>query len=230
MPDPTNTPTALDNEREAARGATALVNVQLPATVVRYDPVTQQVEVKIVPCFRRKDATQGNAVVCYDPPPIPNIPVAFPGAGGISITWPLAVGDIGLLTICDRSIDEWKSTAADRTTPEDPRRHNLADGVFIPGLRSPAVPLTGDAVDPTGLVLTAPKVVINSADTRLGSNAASDPVSLESKVDGELQALASVFDTWISVPNDGGAALKTLLTTLLLTWPGLTGATKVRAE
>ena len=230
MPGPTTTPDRTATAQTIAAGERALVNVALPATVVSYNQVNQTATVQIVPCFRRRDPADNNQIRCYRPPQIPNVPVRFDGSGPFSQTYPLAVGDTGILRICDRSIDEWKATAAVTTVPQNPRRHNLTDGVFEPGHRSPADPLPASAFVSGGMAITGPKVVINSADTRLGSDTASDPVSLESKVDDELEALASVFSTWVPVAGDGGAALKTLLTALLLTWPGLTGAAKVKAE
>jgi len=54
----------------------------------------------------------------------------------------------------------------------------------------------------------------------LDIGATSFPVALAPLVTACLQVLASVFSSWTPVPNDGGAALKTLLTTMLGTgWP-----------
>lgn len=224
MPGPTSSPDTTSNVREAARAAVAGVNVALPATVVAYDEATQLATVKLVPCFRRRDPSQGGAVVCYDPPDLPGVPVAFPGAGDWSITWPLAAGDAGLVVFADRSLSEWKATGADRTEPQDPRRHDLTDAVFVPGLRSPADALPAAAVDASALV-------IRGATIKLGSSAAADAVALASKVDTQLQAIKNMLDTWVVIPNDGGAALKALWTILSGTgWPGDTGASKVVAE
>lgn len=47
----------------------------------------------------------------------------------------------------------------------------------------------------------------------------------------DLEALAQAFATWVVVPNDGGAALKTLLTSLMAgppAWPA--GTTKLKAQ
>ena len=233
MPAPTTDPDRTANTQAIARGETALVGVALPATVVSYNQVNQTATVQIVPCFRRRDPTDGNQIRCYRPPLIPNVPVRFDGSGPFSQTYPLAVGDTGMLRICDRSIDEWKSTAARTTTPENPRRHDLTDGVFVPGVRSPAAPLPASAFVPNGWAITGPKVVINSADTRLGSDAATDPVTLDTLVQAELVALADylIGGTWVPVAGDGGASLKATLTALKVTgWPASMGATKVKAE
>ncbi len=228
MPAPTADPDRTSNAQAAASGERALVNVKLPATVVSYNQANQTATVQIVPCFRRRDPADGNQIRCYRPPLIPNVPVWFEGSGPFSQTHPLAVGDTGMLEICDRSIDEWKATAATKTEPENPRRHDLTDGVFVPGVRSPADPLPASAFVPNGMAITGPKVVINSADTRLGSDAATDPVTLESLVAAEISTLATTIST--AMPPTA-AGIQAAVAALILTgWPGAMGATKVVAE
>lgn len=194
-------PSSTSNLNEGARAALATVNVQLPATVVSYDGPTQTVTVKIVPCFRRKDPAQGNEVVCYSPPNIANVPVSFYGAGAFSITMPLAPGDSGMLQVCDRSIDEWKSTAEARTEPQDLRRHDLTDGVFLPATRSPADPIPSDGIDGTAMVIRGPEF-------KMGSASASDFIALSSKVESEIAAIWLKFNTHTHayLPGPGAAA------------------------
>lgn len=175
-------PTGTSNQLEAGRAATAKVNVQLPATIVSYDSATQLATVKLVPRFRRRNRSQGNAVVTYDPPDITGVPVEFPGGGLFSITWPLAAGDSGLLTICDRSIDEWIDQGGTRTEPQDPRRHDLTDGVFRPGVRSPVEAIPAAGIDNSAMVIRAALLL-------LGSSAASDFAAMASLVLSELSSL-----------------------------------------
>lgn len=233
MADPPSRASATGNLNEAARGQIATVNVMLPATVVSYDEPTQVATVKIVPCFRRRDPSQGNAVVCYAPPNIPGIPVAFPGAGDYSITWPLAEGSVGVLMICDRSIDEWKSTGDPRTEPQDARRHDLTDGVFLPAARSPADPIPADGVDSAAMVIRGPTI-------KLGSASASSAVALAPLVSTDLTTLETALATAAAAavsaafPGDGGAvafgAFASSLVSTLALWPSSLGASKVVAE
>ena len=239
MTNPT-TPDSTSNAREAARAAVAAVNVALPATVVAYDHTTQTATVKLVPCFRRKNPANGNAVECYSPPNVPRVPVAFQGSGDYSDTYPLAVGSSGLLVVADRSLDEWRSTGAARTEPQDLRRHNLTDGVFLPGVRSPAAPLTGTALAADGRVLKAPKVVLESSDVRLGSAAATQAVALAPLVQANSTALEAALATAAAaaisagIPADGGtaafAAFAASLVSTLSAWPASVAATKVVAQ
>jgi hypothetical protein len=217
-------PSGTSNAKEASRAAVAGVNVSLPATVVSFDADTQTVTVRIVPMFRRRDPNDKAGIVIYAPPDIPGVPVAYPGTGDFSIFWPLEVGDTGRIVCFDRSADEWKANGGDRTEPQDPRRHDLTDAVFCPDVRSPATPMPGDAIHATAMVIRADEL-------RLGSSNATDPASLSSVTDANNTALAAAFSSWVPVPMDGGAALKTLLTTLAGTgWPFSVAASKVKIE
>lgn len=177
-------PDATTIARETARLAAAQVHVSYPATVVSYDSASQKATVRIVPCFRRKDPAQDNAVVTYRPPDLPGIPVAFPGAGAFSMTWPLAAGDSGLLIVTSRSMDEWKANGGPTSEPEDQRRHDLTDSVFLPGLRSfttaERIPAAG--VDDDALVLRAPMTLV-------GDSTASAFVALANLVKTELESI-----------------------------------------
>ncbi len=55
-------------------------------------------------------------------------------------------------------------------------------------------------------------------------------VALANLVDGQLGALKSAIQGWIPSAGDGGAGLKTELTTLFATWPASVAATKVKAR
>lgn len=225
MPGPTNKPDTTSNAREAARSAVACVNVALPASVVEYDEATQTATIKVVPCFRRKDPAQGGAVVCYDPPDVPGVPVAFPGGGGYSITWPLEAGHTGVLLICDRSLDEWKSQGGTRTEPQDPRRHNLTDGVFIPGVRSPSSPLESSAYDSAAMVVAGDAI-------KLGSSSATQRplqgVAFLTDLQAALPELIAAA-TALGIPTPNSATLLARITTSLASQaPYL--ATKVEVE
>jgi hypothetical protein len=209
-------PSPTGNLSEAARAAVAGVNVALPATVVSFDAETQTVSIQVVPCFRRK---VGGQVSCYQPPQLHAVPVLFPGAGDYSDTWPLAAGDTGIALFCDRSLDEWKSTAAASTEPQDQRRHNITDAVFLPAGRSPADPIPADGIDAAARVIRAPLL-------KLGSASATDYVALASLVLAELNALRAelLLHTHPTGVGPSGPAIGIGATS------GSVAATKVKAE
>lgn len=64
-----------------------------------------------------------------------DVPVAMPQGFDWRVSYPLAVGDLGLCVFCDRNIDAF--LASDGTLPQDPqdrRTHDLSDAVFFPGM------------------------------------------------------------------------------------------------
>lgn len=201
------------------------INVALPATVISYNPATQTATVQPVPAARDHDP-ETDALIPVALPQIANVPVRFDVAmGGLcSLTWPLQPGDAVTLLICDRSLDEWKSTGAPQTVPQDVRRFDLTDAIAIPGPRSPAQPLSASGYSPSAAVLQAPLIL-------LGSSAAVSPVVLETL----LQPFLAQLLTWLATHTHSGVTTGPGVSAVpvqapTLPTPGTLGATKVRAE
>jgi len=72
-----------------------------------------------------------------------------------------------------------------------------------------------------------PVIVVDDTLIKLGSDAASAFVALADLVDSNFTAIKDMFTNWVVVPNDGGAALKTLSNSLTLP---TVAATKAKAE
>lgn len=188
------------------------LRVALPGRVERYDVATQLVDVQplIADTFEEEDGTVSNVRL----PLITNVPVIFPGAGGMRITFPIQAGDTVLLVFADRSLDVWQSRGGE-TAPDDTRRHALTDAMAIPGLHPNSEPHLG--ADPA--VIT------------IGANAGADDfVALSSLVTAQLNALKAALNSWVPVPNDGGLALKTILTALFATWPTTVASATVKVR
>jgi hypothetical protein len=107
----------------------ARVHVSLPGRVVSYDLTTQTAAVQ--PIVRARFRSEDDTVETYQLPVLPAVPVAFPQGGGCSITWPLQQGDDVLLVVSERSLDEWKATAAGEVAAQDARRFDLSDAVAL---------------------------------------------------------------------------------------------------
>ncbi len=82
----------------------------------------------IIPQLR--DKKNGKLV---DLPIILSVPIVFPRFGKFVITAPIEKDLTGLLIFCEKSIDDWLKNGT-VSTPRQPRRHNLSDAVFLPGL------------------------------------------------------------------------------------------------
>jgi hypothetical protein len=223
---PPSTPSETDNLLAAIRAQTARIHTMIPGTVVSYNEATQTATCQPSIKGRHKDAT--GALVAYTQPALPNCPIAFPSGGGYSITWKLEAGDPVLLLFAERALDEWKTVSGGDHEPRDAvRRFDLTDAIALPCGKSPSSPLPAEAYSADAMVVA----VEAGKELRLGSSAASDFVALASLVSAQLDALATALDSWVVVPNDGGAALKTILVALRLGgWPGAVAATKVKAE
>lgn len=77
-------------------------------------------------------------------PPIQNVMVAIPRGADYWIKLPIAVGDTGIALFCERSLDNW-SVAGGTVDPQDIRKHDLSDAIFIPGI----FPISAQTTDNT---------------------------------------------------------------------------------
>jgi hypothetical protein len=172
---PSSSPTLAQLLNRAKAELSAEVRVALPCSVERWDPSTNTVDVK--PQVQETHETEDGSLVSRALPVLPSVPVIFPGAGGMRITFPIQAGDTGLAIFSDRSIDAWCSAGGD-TAPVDQRRHHLSDAVFIPGLRPSSKAWSSD-----------PAVLTLGSDT-----GAADFVATAQRVLTELNKLKTAFD------------------------------------
>lgn len=100
----------------------------LPGQVTEYNSVTNQVSVR--PQIKRK---YKGADTAHDLPIVNNVPVVFPRTANAHLSLPLAVGDFGQIVFNERSLDLWQERGR-AVDPEDPRKLDLNDAVFLPGL------------------------------------------------------------------------------------------------
>jgi hypothetical protein len=100
----------------------------LPGRIEKYDRATRKADVK--PLLKKKDNTAARAL-----PIITNVPVTMPTANNNTafIDFPIKRGDTGTIIFSERSLDLWLVQGGD-VDPKDPRKNDLSDGIFIPGL------------------------------------------------------------------------------------------------
>lgn len=158
------------------------IRTHVPATVVSYNPATQQATVtvdaletvavidetqaaKIIAQGGVVEGTPPNAEATLPPIKLNGIPVAWPRTNLGYVTFPLNPGDTGELIISDRSLDQWLL----KGIPSDPKyagTHAIENGVFHPGLHALANPI----VPPTD---TAATVLDGAALVKVGRLATS---------------------------------------------------------
>ena len=175
-----------EQSQSAARGP---VKVASPAWVLSYDRATQTATIQIATSYRVRD--DAGDLVARVRPPISNVPVQFSG----SVTWDLEEGEWGMALICDRSIDEWKATGNQGSEPRDPRRFDITDAVFLPGVMPPAAPLPAGAL---------PSVAPPNDAVVLWHRDKAGGLKLGDSTASELVALESAVDAWNDVALGGG--------------------------
>ena len=163
----------------------AQIHTALPGKIVRYDSSAQKADVQ--PLIKDRYVDEAGALQVRTLPVIPAVPVQFPGAGGYRITFPVAEGDTGLLLFAESSLDKWLVSGG-TVDPEDDRRHDLTDAVFLPGLRDFGHALASAPTDRAtfgkddGL-----QIHISPSLVTVGSN---------SPADLEYAALGDALQTW----------------------------------
>ncbi len=204
--------------------AAADLHVALPGRVESYDATTQTVVVQ--PMLKRVGRGVDDVREVDTHPAIPDVPVAFPGAGAWFVTFPLAKGDTGLLVFCEADLSPWRATSQN-SDPLDDGRHTLAGAVFVPGLRASAGTLPAR---PDHMVLGkvgGAEIHIDSTTAQVGASGGGF-IALASPVASQLSALKSAINGWTPTGGDGGAALKTALTSWLASSSDV-AATKAKA-
>lgn len=121
----------------ALEGFQAGLWTSMPVKVVSVAKLASQNTVNLQPTIMGKyrgptDQTYSN----FKMPILLDCPVNFPGGGPFVLTFPIAVGDEGLVLIANRCIDAWFASGADDNVQTEMRMHDLSDGFFLPGFRS----------------------------------------------------------------------------------------------
>ena len=118
---------------DAIDGALLDLHTQMRGNVVSYDEGTKTCEVKIA---AKRAVPDGNGGYVYeDLPNIPNVPVAWPSAGGFMLHWPLAAGDSVFLTFDEVDVQRWETTG-EVCEPGYLERHGLSSPLAHPYSRA----------------------------------------------------------------------------------------------
>ena len=111
------------------------LNVALPGIVVSYNPATETATIQ--PAVNRllPSVSEPDEDVSEELPAIPDVPVSWYRARGVSIVPPagLLPGDPVTLLCCDRDISAWLRSGT-LSDPDDARSHSWANAIAIPGL------------------------------------------------------------------------------------------------
>lgn len=134
---------ALVAVRAALDGLEANIWTALPAVVVDEGFSASKLTVSAQPTIQAQiRAPTAQNWVSVALPKCVDCPVMFTGGGGFVLTFPIAVGDEGLLVFASRCIDAWWQNGGPTQLQAELRMHDLSDGFFIPtgGMSQPKVP------------------------------------------------------------------------------------------
>jgi hypothetical protein len=204
------------------------IRTTIPATVIKFYPgsPTQAPSVDVQPAPFVRDRT--GAVFAIKQ--VQRVPVKYPGGGGFEIVWPLVPGDTVVLHVADRALSEWRRTGAAGDT-RSARMHNISDAFADPSTGPDTAPAT---VTATKFTLRGPGGIAVALETggtvNLGAEFGASLVALATKVNAYTAKMDILLrTTWVPVPTDGGAALKTAYLAAFPTPPASVAAAKVRA-
>jgi hypothetical protein len=183
--------TSLEDALTAAISASiAGVHVALPCAVESYDPATGKATLR--PLIRHAYTDEAGETQQEDLPLITGVPVVFPGAGAVRITFPIVRGTKVLAIFCHKNLDAWLHSGGVVDDAAD-RSHALSDALAIPGLYDFAhVPTTA----PTDAM------VMHGSSIKLGGTDATDPVVRRS----DLAAVVTALNEHTHASIDGPAA------------------------
>ncbi|KLU15069.1 MULTISPECIES: Gp138 family membrane-puncturing spike protein [Xenorhabdus] len=120
-------PTLLDVMDRKAENERLDIHTALPARVISFNGHTATIELMINQILRNGEI--------LELPPLVDVVVQFPRAGGFCFTVPVTSGDEGLAIFSERCIDGWYATG-NKSVPLDARLHDYSDASFIPGVCS----------------------------------------------------------------------------------------------
>ena len=188
---------------ESIRVALLETHTALPARVESFDAATQTATV--VPELRRLAVHEDGEEQEISIAPIELVPVMFPRAGGMAITFPVEVGDKCLLVFGERDISGWLQTGEEGVPPAV-RKHEYSDAVAILGLW-PRPSALSPAPSSTSLEIRtddgATTIAVSSSGVTVDSEG---PITFTRGVNELLQVLSTALDL-IGTSTVGGTPL-----------------------
>lgn len=149
-------------------------------SVVAFYPDTATVDVQLVTSqlIQMNTAAPGapidiQAIQCQVPLLV-GVPIVLIGAGGWTLTFPIAVGDECLVLFSDTELDSWFQNGGLNNVVQSQRRHSLSDGLALFGLRNQKRNLAGYSATDTQIRNDAGTVVIGLNENDITVVAARD--------------------------------------------------------
>lgn len=126
------------------------MHTHVPFKVVSVDWSKKPPTLVAQPTIKARQIMPDGTQKWVDLPQVPDVPIQFPGGGGASLTFPIKVGDEGLLMISTRSTDSYQQSG-DGQPPVDLRPHDLSNSYAMMGSRTTPTALDSVASGSTQL-------------------------------------------------------------------------------
>jgi hypothetical protein len=129
-------PNAWDHVDDRIYEATKALFVHLICRVVAIKITNARTTVDCVP-VHTEPVNDSGTLTQVDYPALVDVPVILPRGGGFSLTLPLRVGDIGVVLFHDHCLDNWWLNGGEQSQKQwERRKHDIADGMFLPSPQS----------------------------------------------------------------------------------------------
>lgn len=125
--------------RNMLDGAQAKIQTGMPGKITAILPGGR---VRVQPLIQSEVTNPDGTRAWRNMPEVPDALVEFPGGGGMTMTFPIAVGDECWLSFSSRCIDGW-AQSGQISQQLDPRMHDLSDAKATVGIRSQPNALSG---------------------------------------------------------------------------------------
>lgn len=161
------------------------LNCHAIGTIESFDETNQLARVSIA----YSKFSETDTVTTKNFPLLLDIPVMVLGGGKSSVQFPIISGDSCVVLFNDRNIDNWLSGGKNAVLSSN-RKHNIADGIAMVGIRSLQESLTGYSTTKTKIVHD--ETVITLSDKVKINNATQNLYTI---LDGVLGILAAFSST-----------------------------------
>lgn len=187
--------------RLALSSARAQTWTSLPATVIMFN--AQSCTVNVQPAIGGVSFDAEGLPRAINLPVIQDVPVIFPGGGGMHLTFPLSEGDEVLLVFSCRAIDSWWQSGG-LQRPASARMHDLSDAFAVPGVMSK--PQVISAISETDVELRTDDGLAKVSISPAGMVTINAPAGLV--INGNVQINGAISQ---GAPSGGGSAASSLI-------------------
>ncbi len=203
----------VERERALLRLLSQSLRVALPAVVQSFQPGPPATVSVLVATKELVEANQGEtalslATQAVQLPLLQDVPVAFPSAGGWSMTFPIQPGDECLLVFADTPLDVWWQNGGTENNPISQRRHSLSDAIAIFGLRSRPRGLAGYSTTSTQIRNDDQSVVIDLAPGQITVTAPNVAVQCSGAASVQAQTATVTADQDVTVQGGQKVTVK----------------------